>query len=436
MRKIIIMMILLLSGCGTIQMSIVDKKINPFVVGGKAVEVREVQDLITVKDDLGLIPDTKIDFRFYKGVTINDFCNALSQGLPEMGFMIDFVEPENKFIIPRFNGKLKDLFQLLQEAYGFSYRVIGNNIIIRDSCQVVIKVPSVIAGKEADIKDMMSIFQINPDDIHIDLVRGVVVSIMTSNQYYKLKKYLHDYGIYQYQIDIAVIEDTSTKSKTVGLDLSQVSAAISNSMSVGAVKAVGTTLSLVSTGSATATTIGIGSILTLDTVIAAYGSLNEIRMDQRIKIGVLSGFQAHVDLSRKIPYVSQITAVSSGVNSEAVTGYSFETAQDGLIIDVKPSGDDESINLSTSVNYQQIISYLQIKAGIYVISRPIVQARSYKAEYCIRPGEVTLIGSLRVLEDSSTQSGLVENKTYEDKNVVVRDLSILMGVSVIKYKMI
>jgi hypothetical protein len=435
MRKLILILFMIV-GCSQIETQIIESKIIPFDNNSQAVEIREVKDLIAIKDDIELIQDMDIDFRFYKGVTINDFCNALSYGLPELGFMVDFISPEDKYIIPGYKGKLKDLFKLLQEAYGFSYFVNGNNIIIKDNCQVILKVPSVISGKEKDIKDMMSIFNINADDIHIDSIRGVVVAIMNAQQYKYLKKYLHDYGIYQYQIDIAVIEDTSTKTKTVGVDLSRVGAAISNQMPVGTIKAIGNTLSLLTSPSGVAAvTIGINNFLALDTVIAAYGSLNEIRLDQRIKMGVLSGSVAHVDLSRKIPYVSQITAVS-GQTGGAQTGYTFDTAQDGLVIDIKPSGDDESINLSTSINYQQITSYLEVGVGEYKISRPIVQARSYKAEYCMRPGEVTLIGSLRIVNDELIQKGILDNKTYSDKNMVVRDLSILMGVSVVKYKMI
>jgi hypothetical protein len=430
------MLVLVLVGCVQMKAQIVDRKIIPFDVNIKAVEVREIKDLITVKDDIDLIPDMNIDFRFYKGVTINDFCNALSHGLPELGFMVDFFEPESKYIIPRYKGKLKDLFILLQKAYGFSYQISGKTIIIKDNCQVILKVPSVISGNEKEIKDMMSIFEVSEDDIHIDTIRGVVVAIMGSQQYNRLKSYLHDYGIYQYQIDIAVIEDTSTRGAAVGLDLSKVGAAISNSMPVGSIKAVGSTLSIVTSGLESHVTAGLGSFLSLDTVIAAYGSLVEFRLDQRIKMGVLSGSVAHVDLSRKVPYVSQITAVAGAVGQEATTGYTFETAQDGLVIDIKPSGDDESINLSTSINYQQIIEYLSVGVGNYQISRPIVQARSYKAEYCIKPGEVTLIGSLRVVDDKSNQTGIIHNTMYKNKIITVRDLSILLSVSVIKYKMI
>jgi hypothetical protein len=435
-RKIILFLILILVGCIPMKEQIVDKKIIPFNANIKAVEVREIKDLITVQDDLNLIPDMEIDFRFYKGVTINDFCNALSHGLPELGFMVDFFRPEKKYIIPRYKGKLKDLFLLLQKSYGWSYQITGKTIIIKDNCQVVLKVPSVIAGNEKEIKDMMSIFEVNEDDIHIDTIRGVVVSIMDSQQYTRLKSYLHDFGIYQYQIDIAVIEDTSTKGEAVGIDLSRVGAAISNSMPVGSIQAVGSTLSIVTNGLDSALTVGLGTFLSLDTVISAYGSLVELRLDQRIKMGVLSGSVAHVDLSRKVPYVSQINAVAGAVGQEATTGYTFDTAQDGLVIDIKPSGDDESINLSTSVNYQQITDYLYIGVGKYQISRPIVQARSYKAEYCIKPGEVTLIGSLRVLDDKSNQTGIIHTVMYKNKSVTVRDLSILMSVSVIKYKMI
>lgn len=435
MRRIILFAMIIISGCSEITSQVIDKKIIPMNVISNPVEVRIVSDMITIKDDIDLMPDDEIDFRFYKGVTISDFCNALSQGLPQWGFMIDFSLPENKYIIPRFKGKLKDLLKLLSEAYGFSYYISGSNIIIKDKCQVILKVPSVISGKEKDIKDMMSIFKVVADDIHIDSIRGVVVAVMDSRQYSKLRKYLHDYGIYQYQIDIAVIEDTSNKKEIVGVDLTRVGAVISDSLPVGSIQAIGNTLSLITNGFGTADiTMGINNYLSLDAVIAAYGSLMEIRLDQRIRIGVLGGSVAHVDLSRKVPYVSQISAVSGNTGS-ATTGYAFETAQDGLVIDVKPSGDDESINLSTSIDYQQITEYLDVGVGSYKISRPIVQSRSYKAEYCMRPGEVTLIGSLRVLDDKSTIKGIIKNKTYSDKNIVVRDLSILMGVTVIKYKM-
>jgi hypothetical protein len=435
LRKIIILFLFILVGCGSIQSNIIHKEHQAFNFTGKPIEIREIKDLISIKDDLNLLPDVDVDFRFYKGVNINDFCNALSHGIPEFGFIVDFFSPEEKYIIPRFKGKLKDLFSLLQNAYGFTFQFNGKTVIIKDNCQVVLKIPSVFADHEKEIKDLMSIFEVQPDDIHIDFFRGVVVSIMNNQQYTRLKKYLSDYGIFQFQIDIAVIEETATKGNTVGIDLSRLGAAISNSLPVGSINAIGSTLAIISGGNNFAFSLGLNNFLTIDSVIAAYSSLSSIKLDQRVRMGVLSGSAAKMDLSRKVPYVSQITAVTGNVGS-ATSGYTFDTAQDGLIIEIKPTGDDDLINVSTSINYQQITDYVSIGVGKDTISRPVVQSRSYKAEYSIRPGEVALIGSLRVLDDSHMKKGIFSKITYSDQNTVMRDLSIFMGVSIVKYKMI
>jgi len=436
MRKIVFLIMILLSGCSAMNDQVINRKPLPVIFEGKAVEVREVKDLLTIKDDLEKIPDYNIEMQFYKDIKILDFANALSHGLPDISIMIDFFSPEQKIIVPKFKGKLKDLFKLLQEAYGYSYYVEGKNIIIKDNSQVILKVPSVISNDERNIKDMFSIFEVLPDDIHIDYGRGVVVAIMDNGQYKRLKQYLHDYGIYQYQIDIVVIEDTSNRTDTVGIDLAQISAVLSDQMPVGNINAIGNTLSLITGNPTSQLTVGAAKIINLSAVIAAYDSVNEIRLDQRIRMGVLGGSVAHVDLSRKVPYVASITAVAGAVGQQATNGYTFETAQDGIVIDIKPSGDDESINIDTSINYEQITSYLNVGVGSYAISRPIVQARSYKSQFCMRPGDISLIGSLRVLDDESTQSGLLNKLTYSNKSKLNRDLSILMGVSVIKYKMI
>lgn len=430
----IMLLVITLTGCGMVQKTVVNQKYEPVRIEGKAVEERIIKDLVTIKDDLEEIPEIDVDFRFYKGVDVKDFMGALAEGVPALSIMIDFFEPENKLIVPRFKGTLREFFRLLQQTYGYSYRISQGTIIIEDNVQVVLKVPSVIQGNEKKIKDMLSIFQINAEDVHIDMTRGVVVGLMNSKQYRRLKEYLRENGIYQYQIDIAVIEDTTEKTKTVGVDLSKLSMVLTNIIDGSVVKALGNTLSITTSGATAAVGAVVNNRLSIDAIIAAYGSLKDMRLDQRITLGVLSGSAAKVDLSRKVPYVSKINA-TSGNTGAAVSGYEFETAQDGLVIEIKPSGDDSSVNLDATINYQQVLEYVDLATGEYKVSRPIVQSRTYKTQYCVRPGEVSLIGALRVLNAGDTKSGLLSLKTFEDEKNQVTDLSVFMGVSVVKYKM-
>lgn len=416
----------------------IDKEpIEKVVVYREAVETRVIKDLISIQDDLADMPEVEIDLRYFKGVNISDFMNALSFGVPSYGFAVDFRDRQKELIVPRYKGSLKELFKMLQETYGFSYRKVGKNIIIQDDSQAVLKIPSVIAGNENQIKDMLSIFDVSSDDIHIDYSRGVVIALITSKQYKKIKEYLQNNGIYQYEVDIAIIEDEKGSGKTIGVDLGQLSAVIQNSLynGVAAVTSLGSTLSLTASGSNVASSAIVNGWLSLDAVIAAYGQIKEMRLDQRIRVGILAGSWAKMDLSRKVPYVSQITA-TSGTTGSAATGYQFAEAQDGLIIEVNPSGDDKTINIDTSINYQQITEYMTLKVGENEIMRPVVQSRSYKAKNCMRPGEVTLIGSLRVNNIDNKSSGLVDVETYRDRKTNYRDMSIFMGVSVVKYKMI
>lgn len=438
MRKIIIMMILLvLSGCTTMQHTIDKEPLEKVTVYREAVETRVIRDLITIQDDLADIPEDEIDLRYFKGVNISDFVNALSFGVPSYGFAVDFRDRQKELIVPRYKGSVKELFKMLQETYGFSYRKVGKNIIIQDDSQVVLKIPSVIAGNESMIKDMLSIFDVAGEDIHIDYSRGVVIALMTSKQYRKIKEYLQNNGIYQYEVDIAIIEDEKGSEKTIGVDLGQLSVVIQNSLynGVAAVTALGSTLSLKSSGANVALSAIVNGWLSLDSVISAYGLIKDMRLDQRIRVGVLAGSWAKMDLSRKVPYVSQITA-TSGSTGPSSTGYQFAEAQDGLIIEVNPSGDDKTINIDTSINYQQVIEYVTLKAGENEIKRPVVQSRSYRAKNCIRPGEVVLIGSLRVNNIDNKSTGLVDVETYRARKTNYRDMSIFMGVSVVKYKMI
>jgi type II secretory pathway component GspD/PulD (secretin) len=405
------------------------------------IKIIEVKNFVSIIDDLDNLKgvNEKVNIRMSEGILFEDLIGFFKdKGInvvlkvsrkDEKGNEIKSEQNKDKkdlFILPIYEGTIKGFLRAVQDAAGVFYRVNDGTLTIMDTSQVFIKV--IYSSQVKEIEEVLKAFGVK--ECKYDKIMNRVVFQSDYETFRKLKEYFLNSPLSVAEINFVVIENTVSKSSSIGIDWSQFSALLDKSINLaGKYKIVGSSSGAFSI-SAQNETVSLSAVLTSLESYKKYGIV------QNCNMSVANGEKAVLEVQQKYPYVSSISLSSLSTNSAStVQSTSFENADAGLTLTLSPIIDDNVISMAVEMKYQSIIEYMIVGTQDQMVSRPVIATRNIKTIASLQAGDVMRVGSLRYKESSEQTSGLYKiNKaglSKDDEKWI--ELTALMGVNIKRY---
>jgi hypothetical protein len=404
-------------------LSIIDSKVE-------AVKVVKIKDYVSIDDNIEDIQDSEkeIKFKVSEAVSVEDFFTLLK----EKGLNVVLKSDDSDkamILIPEFKGKLRSLLRAIQDSTGVFIRVRDNVITVLDQDQVSVKV--LYSGQENVIVGILKSYGV--EQSKFDQMSSRVVFKSDYVTYKKIKDYFQKVPLSVAVINVVVIETELNHEEKVGIDWGNFSADYLNE---GAAKGK---YNIKGSTAGDFTLSAVKGAISMTGVLSALESYKNFKVVQNTSLSVINGQVGKLDVSEKIPYVSEVnlTALSQGqgTSNSVVQGFKFESADAGLVMSVTPLIDESIVTMTIELKYQSIIDYVTVGTKDQGVSRPIISARNVSTVASMKPGELMTIGCLRYKRNQEQTTGLW--KLYRLGREIDQErwfeVSALLGVSVVKY---
>lgn len=402
-------------------------KSDPFPIKkSAAVKTINIKNFIELGLDVDKIPSGHpLVIDLIKPVTLAEFFQFVS--LQDVTIISNIGEKAAETIsIPQFAGELKDLLKQVQMSHGLFFHYESGVLSVRNTSPVFVKV--MIPETQSTLTELLKALGV--ENSYYDKFSSRIVF---ESDYYKYRKIADYFKTNDYlslcNFDVVILERQDDKTFKSGVDWSALAVSISETLS--------NPVSLDVSGSADGAfkfTFGSEN-LTLQSVISSLNDFSNFDVLQSARISSVNGFPCTLDVSQKIPYVSEIKFTSLGDNSQVVQGYEFDKVSSGLLLSLLPSVVDNIININFNAQIQSVNEFLELITNGEKISQPVVNTRSVKNTVVLRPGQTALIGGLKYKKHGFKRSSL----SWSDWGLTTKEsdnftLSILIRVQVVKYE--
>jgi len=364
-----------------------------------AVERIEIENFLVVRDDLLLVPDFKIKIDLAEALPVFDFFKYLSVQKINIIYNSD-LEKESDLTIAllSFSGTLRELLQALRHTYGFFYTYNDNVLVVKMTSPVFVKV--LMPGMEKSIKDLLFAYGI-PDSFY-DFISGRVVF---QTDYFRYKK-IHDYFLNNsylslVTLDVLILETEVSESESQGVDWSKLSFLLTESLS-----------SVVTAGSLKPAHDGFilqfaDKNVSFDTVLKNIKKKMDFKVVHSARVSMLNGSDYVLDVSDKIPYVSEMSFASLSDRSENLSqNFKFANVSSGLVLNLQPFVNDNLIFLKCAAHMQTLVDFLKVGSGASTVSQPVISTRNIENNVLLVPGQVCLVGGLKYAKMINAKAGL------------------------------
>lgn len=348
---------------------------------------------ITVHDDLDQVPEIEVDIQFYESISAGDFFSMLADAY-KLSLIVSLSTRDMSLTVPRYQGSLRGLLSALQNSHGLFFEFVSGSIIVKNQSICSIKL-MYQEDSEALVSLVSSVF--GAQKVHVDRINSSVVFLATSDAYRAAQKYFQDYAVTMVHLDIAFVETEISSESDVGLDPRQLRLIIDRAVNVSPRLSI--------SGASGLTVSLIDGAVSLSAVLASLEEYRRYSTIQRVDVGGLSGKSLMIDVSSKIPYISEVTT-QSGQAGAAVRGYTFAEVASGLVLGIDINTSGNSILLKNNLKYQDVTSYIDVGSGEDKFSRPITAARNVQSYITMQPGSVVQLARVRYSKRIDSSSGL------------------------------
>jgi len=426
------LLLLLVGGCGAPgyyekrehkDVSIIDTKVEP-------VKIVKIKDYVSIDDNVEGIEnsDKEITMKVSESLSVQEFFALLK----EKGLNVVLKSDESDksmIVIPGFKGTLKSLLRAIQDTTGVFIKLKDGVITVSDKDQVSVKV--LYSGQERVIEGVLKSYGVERSQF--DQMSSRVVFKSDYVTYKKVKEYFQKVPLSVAVINVAVIETELSHEQKVGIDWGNFSTEyLRSGAATGKYSIKGGT-------AGDFTLSAVEGVISMAGVLNALETYKNFKVVQNTSLSVINGQIGKLDVSEKVPYVSEVnlTAVTQGqgVSTNVMQGFKFESADAGLVMTVTPLIDESTVTMTIELKYQSIIDYVTVGTKDQGVSRPIVSARNVSTVASMKPGELVTIGCLRYKRNQEQTRGLwkLYRMGLEADQERWFEVSALLGVSVVKY---
>lgn len=373
-------------------------------------KVLKIQSGVSVQDDSEILPIDAIEIQSYESINAKKFFLNMTD---KINFVVD-IDDKKKIDVPKYQGSIKQLLKALSRAYGYFYYVMPDGtVIVRDTGTCALKVISQ-AQEESFTKMLKESFK--AENVYYDKTAGNIVFNANKRQMEAISEYIKMIPVSFIEMDLAFLETMVQGNENIGIDLESFKLVLGDM-----VQKVGSGFALVSDQDGITLNVKSSSI-NLDAFLYYISKQGKTNIIQRSFLGMVTGSEAILDVSKKIPYVKNVS-VMSGETGSALRGYEFDTETSGMTLKVTGVTDTEFVNLKNELKCQDISEYLEVGSGDDLIRRPVVTVRNLTSSVTVRPGAIVKLASFQYEKDSSKESGLPNmissmKKTEKQKMII------------------
>lgn len=289
------------------------------------------------------------------------------------------------------SGSLQHVLTTLASSFGFSWHVVGNQLVAAQDAQYVVQLPPV-----SDLDSLAGISNtlqaLGARDVLLDRTTRSVVLRADATARRKVDGYLAHVRSSRALVlyDVGIWQITLSDSATAGLDWSTLTGTLGNA----GVKAL---------NGAVSSTAGAGwtyhtGRLDLQLVGQWLASQGSVRSVARPSLAVLSGTQGKLAVGGAITYVSRV----SSSTSSAIVQTAAETAtmQTGLQLALLGDVHDETVTSRVRLDLADLVRMQRYTAQGTELSLPQTATRSVETTILARPGDTVLLGGISSGSDS------------------------------------
>lgn len=406
------------------------------------VRVKKVRGFITTEDGLSKIADRPVSITMDTQLSLNEFFQLLVyQGINVVTRFSEQPEPKkdtnkkdkqhkplikDKIYISKYTGSLKKLLKRVQLSAGLFYDYSDSVLIVKETNPVYVKV--IMPGIEDELIKLLESYGIN--NAFYDRLSNRIVFESDYFKYSKLKDYFKNNSyLTLVNFDVLVLESESEKIKNHGIDWSKFSLVLDEILNRKAI------LNLKSPAGDGSYSLSFDwGPLAVDGFYHNLQQLHDFKIIQSARISSLNGSECVLDVSEKVPYVSEVTLGSLNDNS-LVQGFKFDTAVNGLVITLKPSVVNDFITLKFNAEIQNISEFIKVGTESQ-FQQPVLSVRNINNDLIITPGAVQLVGGLKYKKGDTRSSGLIDvSQKLGLRSGLDREftLSVLLRSEIIKY---
>jgi hypothetical protein len=396
---------------------------NQFYRASEPIKIKKIRGFISTDDGLSKIADRQIEFKMDTQLTLKEFFEILVyQGVNIVTRLKDDVKPrdqdqdqaknknknkkkikpvlKDKIFMAHYKGSLKKLLKRIQLSSGVFYDYSDSVLVVKETNPVYIKV--IMPGMQDKLIDFLKSYGI--ENAFYDGLSNRIVFESDYFKYSKLREYFRNNNyLTLVNFDVLIVESEQETAQDFGVDWSTISLLVDNTLKGEAkIKIDGFT----NDGSYS---VDMGwDFISLSGFFKSIQKIQDFKILQLAKISSLNGGQCILDVSEKVPYVSEVTLGSLTDSSNSIVqGYKFATAVSGLVITLKPNVVDNFITLNFKAEIQNIPEFIEVGTD-KKITQPVVSVRNIQNDLIIYPGRVQLVGGLQYSNGSIRKSGLID----------------------------
>ena len=425
MNRLFFIFIIFFAGCAHHpQNDISDADQEKFFKPVTKIPIREVRinQFITTDDHFENIPDKIIDISFTQPVLLSDLFLSLAQQGVNIFVKID---QDKTVLLPSFQGSFRSFLQSLQASYGLMYDFKKDVLIIRDHGPVYVKV--LMPGLSEKLIALINSF--GGQNAFYDELSARIVFDADFYVYSKIRSYFENNGYLTLVIfDVMILESETDRNFDTGFDFERLAAMLSESTSAKS--------NIELTGSSNGFALSVkGDNVSFDSILHNLKKIQNFSIMQSARVSTLNGFSSKIDVSEKIPYVSQVELTTLNNSDDLIQSYSFDRASSGLIVSLKPSIIDDFISLDFNCTISNVTSFLEVGTKEQLISQPIYTERNLVNQLIFQPGMTVLIGGLRYQKNNNLRSELIIKPTagYSSETDKTFTVSVLIRAELVKY---
>lgn len=156
----------------------------------------------------------------------------------------------------------------------------------------------------------------------------------------------------------------------------------------------------------------------------------KVETRQNVVLKTVTGNKVTLQSVTKVPYVSSVSATTTGTAASNVTGSSSTSqAEDGIKVELLPTYDaaGNSVTVAVDLSLKAVLQFNELSAGnqLGTLTQPTTADRSFNDKVRLRPGQTAVIGGLTydTVSDARGAPLYMQRTPLESQNLQVKRTS-------------
>lgn len=383
------------------------------------------------RQDLGLVEPGNLPGKLYDLPLSLDLDRAISVDrlvpyLEQQGVSVVIADSgvgSREVTIPRYNGSLGKMLNILSETTNLSFRWSNNALVIDSADDYIISVPqneTLIEGVESALND------IGAQDVSTSQSAGLVSYSASTHLQKKVSAYLDQLSSNTALINlqVAVVNVSLNKDQSSGLNWSSLSAQVGDLGLVGGESDSGGPGEGEGSGSVSAANQAAASIsgssinflaeggdVSLQAVLSMLSIYGESRTTQNLTLKTLSGIPVSLRSGRTIPYIDSLETIdASDSDGATISGTDISELETGFEVEISPyyDGASEIVTVNLEVALKSLTGFRELvsESATGAIRQPETRDQELNSIVRLEAGETALLGGLVFESTSDNRSTL------------------------------